>query len=345
MHFNFFVGNCRKPLRTTPTNLSGASHADIEVDFIMRECYPTTKTYSILFTMSGLCVVPFACDAKIQPLCGSEDCLPVMLILNSDDQPPEDTASFPISCATQAAPGVHVTGAWANATDVIDVQLSWMLPSGRNVPVHSDGWLKCGLETIDEDSTAIPDGVHWLGVSLPGHGVFADLVYRVSFLNSEFCFSGQTVSPNQYGMAIDVLNGEPTILFNSWVNGNDHMAGGPTGKHAVEFQVGVREATDDVDLQIEMMLPSGANVPGFHMGWGRIGFERVAMERTDVLEEGTYELRAFLNGAGASAEVALDIRFDDVIYHDVKIVGSGWSLVSNIEFSSSGATQSAVVEH
>ncbi|MCB9852846.1 MAG: hypothetical protein H6819_07100 [Phycisphaerales bacterium] len=310
----------------------------------MRATMPKTQVCLTPFAIAGFWVGLIGCNTQLQRPCESTGCVPVTLSVAADDPHAVGTDGVLALCEAPVRPGVHIAGAWADSTDAIDVNLSWMLPSGGRPPVRAEGWESAGVETIDEGPDSIPDGLHWLGVELPGAGIFTDLNYSVRFLNSAFCYSGREVSPERKGIAIGVLNGESTILFNSWVDAEDPMGGGPTGKQAVEFQVGVRDATDDVDLQLEIRLPSGDAIPASRQGWERNTFERIAIDRRDVLEEGTYELFAFLNGAGAFAQVTVDIRFGEVTYHDVMYVESGWSLSSKIEFRDGRATHSGLVD-
>ncbi len=222
-------------------------------------------------------------------------------------------AAPPAPPATPAAPADSgfVTMTWGNAVENVNGEIDWWLPSGNKVDgVARTGWATQGVESVALSSAVIPDGYHVLGMALYGDGRTADLAFKANILGYNFERIDRLVGPAYRYVALEIMNGQPMVLFNNWFGLNDASSGGLTDRQQIEAQAAWVNGSENVHADISMTLPSGDNVyPLSRWNWDLQGFERLVMAKGVILPDGIYRLHFAFYGDGRTAEVRYQAQF------------------------------------
>lgn len=200
-----------------------------------------------------------------------------------------------------------VSARWTNATDAVNADVNWLLPSQAWVDVTRTNFSLGGIESIFLSPELIADGLHWFPFNLWGQGRSADVQYTLDVLGYRFDTTQRLTADAYRAIALDVRDGQAKVIFNGWLGGSEDQSGGLTKRYPIECIAAWRGAEPEpVAVDLNVLLPSGAFLPVFRQNFNPQGVERIAVEPGVQIADGIYRVDFQLFGSGRSARIAFD---------------------------------------
>lgn len=226
-----------------------------------------------------------------------------LTVTDNDGSTAEDLITI-----TVGPPGVINSARWSNGTDNVFVELDWLLPSGDWLrDFTTTGWDTDGSSSVFQSQDVIEDGLHWFQLAFRGNARTASVNYLLDFFDYEFLVQDVLQGAFKELIVLDVIDGEPYILFNSWLTPDTSDSGGLTGAYTLEAQSGWRNAPDTVNVNQNILQPDGQRLTVNRWGWDNVGFERSTLPNTIALEDGLYRFFTNLEGNARIADVIFEM--------------------------------------
>ncbi len=222
-----------------------------------------------------------------------------LIVANQESFSNPDTVTIHVAPAPTDA---QVFAQWSNASNDVNVDVFWWQPSGV-VEVARMGYGASGIESVRLPFELVEEGTHFLSLEFAGQGRYADLDYEVRIGAYAYHFAARIQGSFRRVIMLDVHDGVVTPLFNSWVDAAEPQAAGVTDRHAVDIVAGWRSASNDVHIDVNLVMPDGSWAEPFRHGYAREGVERIYLPEDLALADGNYELSISLSGTSRYADV------------------------------------------
>lgn len=211
------------------------------------------------------------------------------------------------SAKTSGAYAIDILGGWRESSFEMNVDMGLRLPDGSYWGTWDHGWALEGLERIMVPrDILIEDGDYTAFFQLQGVNRWTDLSCFVDFLGESFALNERRVGSFESVMGFDVYQGAPSAVFNGWLDMGEPSAAQVSGRHPLEVVSSYRKATDEMNLDIAVQLPSGDYLERLEYGWGFQGYERTFVPAGSAIEDGVYTFFFRLEGTS---------RWSDADYH------------------------------
>ncbi|RMF83859.1 MAG: hypothetical protein D6744_03995, partial [Planctomycetota bacterium] len=236
--------------------------------------------------------------------------------------------------------GVHALeahGAWRNGSDNVNGELDMRTPDGTWQNVWRFGWARQGFErSFIPAALPMEDGVYRIDFRLDGGGDrSADVVFDMLFGDLSFRTQRRIAADNRrIKVGVDRVNGVPYVIFNGWLEADEDGAGALSGRRPLEAVGAFRNASNTMNVDVDVILPDGAWINSSRDGWDWQAYEFAGLPTGAVLADGAYRFRFWLDGAGQFADVTYQARLGDwsfefnglmsgVVEHNISVNVSG----------------------
>ena len=147
-------------------------------------------------------------------------------------------------------------------------------------------------------------------------------VSRLYYLPGESQLAGtengtvDAAHPTDLGFSrMDVVGGKAHEVFNGWLDADEDGAGALTGRRPLEVIGAWRDASDEMDTNVNVLLPNGTWVDVNRDDWARQGFERIGLPLEYPIVDGTYRFYFELFGANRLATVDYQAALGGWTFH------------------------------
>ncbi|TWT45071.1 Serine/threonine-protein kinase PknB [Phycisphaerae bacterium RAS1] len=205
--------------------------------------------------------------------------------------PPDRAREQPRGAPAVAALDEATARASWDATQNAHVDLEWLLPGAQKNQTTKMGFVPKGFERSALPVGLLRDGLHFFTVRVGRRRDVnpVNVTHELVLPGYQFSIT-EMLQPGDYRfVAVDYLNGDARCVYNDWLTASDPRFGGLTGRHAAEIQVGWRDGSSPVDVDISLRSSTGVFRPFGHAASTR-GFERLVVPAKQPLPDGVYEL-------------------------------------------------------
>ncbi len=211
--------------------------------------------------------------------------------------------------------GARMIAEWSAVANHVNLELNWLLPGRvRLEDVNRTGWSATGIESAGRSAGLVTDGLHRLYFRFDGDGRAAAFDYVIDFLGYYFREQDTRQGSFTERVVLDVMNGEPHVVFNSWLAASEPGSGGVSGRHGLESLVMWRNASADVDLVMNAITPTGDDLPRAWESWTRNGFEYATIPSAIALDDGLYRFYVTFHGDSRTADVTFEMAVAGASY-------------------------------
>ena len=241
--------------------------------------------------------------------------------------------------------GVHnveVLGGWRDGSDNMNGDIHLRTPDGTWQDVWRQGWGIQGFERAYLPAEIpLEDGDYRIKMELAGSGRSADVVFDMLFAGLPFRVERRVAGGKTFKIGVDVVNGEPFVVFNGWLESHEDGAGALSGRRPLEAVGGFRNASDTVNLDINARLPDGTWIGSDSSGWDLQAYEHLGLSPDAPLADGTYRFKFELHGNARFADVDYQAALANWSYHYGGLMAGGTEHAIDISVVGGVATEIA----
>lgn len=223
--------------------------------------------------------------------------------------------------------GVHsveVLGGWRDGTAAVNGDVHLRTPNGTWQAVWRDDWAAQGFEhAYLPAALPLSDGSYRIVFDLSGGGESADVVFDMLFRDLPFRVERRVAGGKTFKVGVDVVEGEPFVVFNGWLQADEDGAGGLSGRRPLEAVAGFRDASGDMNVEINARLPDGSWTGRDSSDWDVQQFEHLGLAPDASLADGTYRFVFELHGSGRFADVDYRAALANWSFHYSGLLAGG----------------------
>lgn len=234
---------------------------------------------------------------------------------------------------------LEVVAGWRDASNNVHLNANVWLPNGNDLPVMRRGWTLQNVEHIAvPERVALEDGIYTFGLALLGNTQTAEVAYALAFRDTVIEYIRTLRGRTDEYIGFDLVNDVPHLVFNGWAD-DDDAAIALSGARPLEAIVGWRNASENVNLDLDVRMPNGNWLPISRFGWSLEGFEHVGTAPGVALQDGVYEFHFEFRGNGHNALVEFQARFADWTFQRRNLLQGNTDAIIRVELRNGQVTE------